>query len=106
MMEKPNIKYIDELADGDTDFKLQFIHILKMEFPHEKEEYEKNIIKKNYIDAALNVHKLKHKFNVLGLERGYRTAIEHEEKLKQNNDSLERHFFTILETIEAYLKSI
>ncbi len=42
-MDKPNMNYIEQLADGDKAFEHQFISILKEELPKEKEVYLKAI---------------------------------------------------------------
>ncbi|MRH99825.1 Hpt domain-containing protein [Kriegella sp. EG-1] len=106
MMEIPNINYIDELAGNDEPFKNKFIEILKMEFPVEKLEYLDNINNKRTEEGSQNVHKLKHKFNILGLQESYKLAVIFEEELRLGNDRLKNEFVKVLDKIEEFLKTI
>ncbi|MBM1107475.1 Hpt domain-containing protein [Aurantibacter crassamenti] len=106
MMETPNIKYIDEIAGDDVQFRNKFIEILKMEFPIEKLEYSNSIHNNRTDEGSQIVHKLKHKFSVLGLEESYRLAVTFEEELRLGNDRLKNEFQKVLDTIETYLKTI
>jgi hypothetical protein len=105
-METPNLNYIQELAGEDEIFKNKFISILKDEFPIEKIEYLDNIKNNATMAASLNVHKLKHKLNILGLEKSYRIAVIFEEELRLGNNRLKDDFLKIMNSIEAYLKTI
>ena len=106
IMETPNLNYIQELAGEDEIFKNKFISILKDEFPIEKIEYLDNIKNNATMAASLNVHKLKHKLNILGLEKSYRIAVIFEEELRLGNNRLKDDFLKIMNSIEAYLKTI
>ncbi|NER11595.1 hypothetical protein SAMN06265375_10335 [Muriicola jejuensis] len=105
-MEHPNLTYIKQLAGGDKTFEDKFITILKDEFPLEKEEYYNALHSERFKDTAMIVHKLKHKLNILGLEKGYGTAVQYEEELLAGKSSLSGAFEEILQTIDAYLKTI
>lgn len=105
-MEVPNMKYIDELSGNDLSFKETFIKILKDEFPVEKLEYVDNIENNNTAAASQNVHKLKHKMNILGLEESYKVAVIFEEELRLGNSRLKDDFMKIMNTIENFLKTI
>lgn len=105
-METPNLNYINELAGSDVEFKNQFIEILKVEFPVEKLEYLDNLENNRTRAASENVHKLKHKLNILGLEESYGLAVIFEEELRLGNDGLKKDFVKVLDTIEAYLNTI
>ncbi len=105
-MDKPNILYIEQLSGDDEEFKKGFIDILLAEFPIEKETYEKAISETNYEDAVQIVHKLKHKFNILGMSHAYRLAVDYEEELKLKKMDKDPQFNEILKTIEGYLKTI
>lgn len=105
-METPNLNYIDQLSGDDLEFRNTFIKILQDEFPVEKLEYLDNIISGNFEATAQNVHKLKHKMNILGLEQSYKLAVIFEEELRLGNDRLKDDFMTIMNTIENYLKTI
>ena len=100
---KPNLSYIKSLSGGDADFKEKLISVIKLEFPEEKAIYFKNIEVKNYKEASENVHKLKHKISILGLERSYEIAERFENNLKEGATTLKKEFEDILQTITNYL---
>jgi HPt (histidine-containing phosphotransfer) domain-containing protein len=77
--------------------------IIKNEYPQERDIYLKNIAAKNFKEAAENVHKLKHKISILGLENSYKVASQFENNLKDNNDSLKNAFDEILTAITFFL---
>ena len=106
MNEEANLKYIDEIAGGDQEFRAKFIAILKAEFPLEMDEYQSNLGRKEHRKASENVHKIKHKINVLGLHEAHGLAARHEAALRNNDDTLSREFETVLEYITTYLKTI
>jgi len=106
MKEVPNLKYIKELAGDDKAFEQKFIDIVKLEFPEEKQEYINCYTGNKYLSTAEIVHKLKHKFNILGMHEGYRLAVTYEEELKLENTNLHTSFLRVLETIEAYIKDL
>ena len=106
MSETPNLTYIKELADGSLSFEQKIIDIAKREFFEEKKEFLQNYNNKIFGQAAENVHKLKHKIGMFGLEAGYQTTADFEEGLKENNPSLYPKFIVILDTIEYFLKTI
>ncbi|TVZ55582.1 Hpt domain-containing protein [Lutibacter sp. Hel_I_33_5] len=105
-MDKPNINYIIELADGDLEFQNQIISILKKELPLEIEEFQNNIKNKEFKKSAENVHKLKHKINILGLQKEYELANEFEKQLINSNLKLENSFMDTIKKITIYLKNI
>ena len=106
MTETPNLKYINELSAGSSEFKQRLIAIVKREFPEEKSIFLKNYDGKEFSEAAENVHKLKHKIGMLGFEKGYQTTISFEEELLKGEDSLYSEFMLILESIENFLTTI
>ncbi len=105
-MEAPNLSYINELSGGDESFKNKLIAIIKTEFPEEKEVYFKNFEAKDFKASAENVHKLKHKISILGLEKSYTIAESYEDNLKENSTSGSEAFNDILKTITDYLKTL
>lgn len=105
-METPSLGYIDSISEGDNDFKQQLINILKEDFPKEKALFLNNFNKKKYKLAVENVHKLKHKVSMLGLEEGFTMASEFEENLKQKNTDLHEKFINCLTKITEFLNSI
>lgn len=105
-METPNLSYIEQLSGGDSEFKNKIIQIIKEEFPVEKEEYYNNVENKKLEKVAENVHKLKHKISILGLEKCYKTAEIYEDELRNNDTSKQDEFESILNNITDYLSKI
>lgn len=105
-MEQPNLSYIDSLSGGDKDFKQKLIDIIKKEYPEENNIYLTNIKKGNYKQAASNVHKLKHKISILGLEKSYDIAANYEANLLEDNTDLKQEFEAILNVITNYLQQL
>lgn len=105
-METPNLSYINSLSGGDEGFKRKLIDILKKEFPEEKETYFKNLSEKNLKLAADNVHKLKHKISILGLEKSYDIAVNFEDNLLEDRIDLKDDFEAVLKLITEYLEKL
>lgn len=105
-MEILSLDYINSIAAGDENFKQQLINILKEEFPKEKVLFLNNFNKKKYLQASENVHKLKHKISMLGLEEGFTMASKFEENLKQKNTDLHKKFINCLTKITEFLNHI
>ncbi|NHF58567.1 Hpt domain-containing protein [Flavobacteriaceae bacterium TP-CH-4] len=106
MEECPNLSYVQTLAAGDTDFEQRFIQIIKEEFPDEATLYLSHIRHDEPRAAAEIVHKLKHKFNILSMEKAYAFAVEYEEQLQIGDMKHDLDFRKILDTITRYLKTI
>lgn len=106
MYETPNIKYIKELSGGEISFEEKMIEIIKKEFPEEVEIYLRNFNSGNYKQAAENVHKLKHKISILGLERSYALAVNYECNLIEEINTLHEEFDNILQIIADYLETL
>ena len=102
----PNLDYIDEISENDIVFKNKLISIIKNEFPIEKDEFLKNITENNFLLASQNVHKLKHKINMLGLKKGSEIAIKFENELLKKNNNLKEEFIEVIKLIENYLNKI
>ena len=105
-MEQPNLSYIHSMSGGDEAFEIKIINIIKTEFPLEKEEYYNNYNAKNFKLTADNVHKLKHKISILGLEKSYKIAVAFENNLLEGETTLNQEFETILINITNYLKQL
>ena len=105
-IEQPNTKYIKELSGDDKAFEDKFISILKLEFPEEFLQYLDYIKEEKLKPAAEVVHKLKHKFNILGMENSYKLAVKYEEELKYGNAQKHREFVNILKTISDFIKTL
>jgi len=102
-METPNLNYIKELSGGDQLFEDKLKAILSEEFPLEIQEYQENLQKERFQAAAANVHKIKHKIGMLGLNEGYEFTITYEEMLKANDCSQKDRFQAILNTIQEFI---
>lgn len=102
-MEQPNLSLIKEISGNDIDFQNNILEILKKEFPEEVSLFKENFIQKNYIEASNNVHKIKHKISLLGLEKGLEIASAYEIELKDGDIKLHNNFLEIIDKIHVYL---
>ena len=91
-MEKPNLDYINQLARGDESIKNELIEVIKTEFPEEKKEYLNNLENKVFKKIEENVHRLKHKISILGLEKSYEAANEFEHNLREQSLEGQKEF--------------
>ncbi|MDG4715904.1 Hpt domain-containing protein [Winogradskyella marincola] len=105
-MEQPNLSYIESMSGGDKAFEQKLIDIIKAEYPSEKQVYYDNIAEDNFKAAAENVHKLKHKISILGLEKSYELAVKYEHNLIENSKEGKEDFESILQNITDYLETI
>lgn len=107
-MENPNLEYIEKLARGDNEVKNTLINVIKSEFPNEKKEYFKSIKLKDFKQIEANVHRIKHKFSILGLEKSYKKANEFEINLREHTlDKVNKEYFdNTLLNISEFLKTI
>ncbi|TVZ57930.1 hypothetical protein NA63_0421 [Flavobacteriaceae bacterium MAR_2010_105] len=106
MVDIPNLSYINALSGGDIEFEKKLINIIKKEFPIEKEIYFKNLKEKKYQEVAENVHKLKHKISILGLENSYELAVTYENNLKEGSLDLKEDFQIILKSMTNFLNTL
>ncbi|PKH51540.1 histidine kinase [Tenacibaculum sp. Bg11-29] len=105
-MEKPNLEYVAKLANGDESVSKMLIDVIKTEFPEEKKDYYDSLKNKNYKKIEENVHRLKHKISILGLEKSYKIANEFEHNLRELSLDKVEDFEKILIVISVYLKTI
>ncbi|AUC15237.1 histidine kinase [Tenacibaculum sp. SZ-18] len=105
-MEKPNLFYLQELARGDQDLINQLIEVLKVEFPEESQDYYKSIQTGDFKTISQNVHRVKHKISILGLDDAYKLANDYENNLRDANMDKKEEFEEILVSISEYLKTI
>lgn len=105
-MEKPNLDYVKDLAGNDREFEKQFIDIIKTELPIEVNQYETNINNESYRAASEDVHKIKHKINILGLNKSYTIAENHEKELREGKTEIRMQFEAILRIMENFIKEI
>jgi HPt (histidine-containing phosphotransfer) domain-containing protein len=106
MKEEPNIAYINQLANGDESIKKRLIRVLKEELPVEVENYNVNIEKLNWLEAAENVHKLRHKIGFLGLENAYQLSYEYEQNLREQSVLLKKEFEVVLKKIINFISKL
>ena len=107
-MEQPNLEYIEDLARGDDSVKDTLINVIKSEFPNEEIEYYNSIESKDFKKIEDNVHRIKHKFSILGLEKSYNKANKFEQNLREHilNLSEKQDFDKTLLAISEFLKTI
>lgn len=105
-MEKPNLEYVEKLARGDESLRKRLVDIIKNEFPEERKAYYKSLKNKDYKKTEENVHRLKHKIIILGLEENYKIANKFEHDLRDLNLDRVEDFDKILIAISYYLKTI
>ncbi|WP_178987240.1 Hpt domain-containing protein [Winogradskyella schleiferi] len=105
-MEQPNLSYIHSMSGGDKAFEQKLIGIIKSEFPEEKKVYFDNIEAKNFKLTAENVHKLKHKISILGLEKSYGVAVNYENNLIDGQTEGRTDFESILQIMTDFLKTL
>jgi len=106
MIETPNLDYFNAIAAGDAILLNRLIHIAKEEFPLEKGHFLEVFEARDFQKAAAAVHKLKHKINIFGLDKGYSIAARFENELRQKETHSYSEFLGILDRIETYLTVI
>lgn len=105
-MEQPNLNYINEISGDDIEFKNKMISILKKEMPLEAALYHEKIKGGQYMEAALMVHKIKHKISILGLEKSYYIAEKFEINLKNNSTDLIQDFEAVLQSMQNFVDNL
>ncbi len=105
-MEQPNNNYIIQLAGDNLEFKSKMIAILKKELPEEIENYHKQLLNNDLLEAAQCVHKLKHKISILGLEKSYYIAEQFEAHLNNKNTVLQSDFEAILKVMLQFVREL
>jgi len=106
MKEQPNFSYINQLSGDDLAFKAKLIDIIKTELPKEINQYLLHLNNHKYKLASNDVHKLKHKIIILGLELDYRLATAYESDLKVENTSKKNDFLKVLETMTNFIEKL
>ncbi|GAB5563740.1 MAG: Hpt domain-containing protein [Winogradskyella sp.] len=105
-MEEPNLSYVYNMSGGNKEFEQKLIGIMKKEFPEEKQEYFDNMAANNFSDVAKNVHKLKHKIIILGLEKSYALAASYEDNLLKDSVEGKEDFEAVLQNMTNFLDSL
>ena len=103
---RPNIDYIKKLADGSREFEEKMIEILKEEYPREKELFLEYFDNDHLMKAADMIHKIKHKFSMLGMEDEYMFSVDFEEQLRVENIVNYPDFLAILNITDNYIKEL
>jgi len=106
MQEQPNFSYIKQLSGGDLVFEKKLIAIIIKELPEEIAQYKKNFKHESYQLAADDVHKLKHKISILGLEFSYQLATDYEEELRLDNTSNKNKFEEVLVAMTKFVDQL
>ncbi|MDT0643819.1 Hpt domain-containing protein [Zunongwangia sp. F363] len=104
MKEAPNLSYIHQLSDGNKDFEEKLLNVVRRELPEEIEVFKQNIRNKNYKEASANVHKLKHKISILGLEKTYHLAEDYESELREGENKRQAEFEEKLQMMLAFVQ--
>ena len=107
-MELPNLDYINKLARGEESVKQALLDVIRSEFPEDLKTYNSLVESNNYKNIEDIVHRIKHKFSILGLENGYNNAVELELHLRENDFNQEKKdaFEATLKSITEFLKTI
>ncbi len=105
-MEQPNLEYINQLARGDDSIKNELIDVIKTEFPEEKKDYFESLETGVFKKIEENVHRIKHKISILGLEKSYEIANEFEHNLRELSFDKKEDFDKILTVISDYIETI
>ncbi|HKJ49296.1 MAG TPA: Hpt domain-containing protein [Christiangramia sp.] len=105
MKEQPNLSYIHQLSGGDRAFEEKLLDVVKRELPVEIDELKNNLQADNFSEAAANVHKLKHKISILGLEKSYYIAERYEDELREGNNKMQAEFEDILQRMLVFIRS-
>ncbi|MFV0541158.1 MAG: Hpt domain-containing protein [Aestuariibaculum sp.] len=103
---QPNLDYIKKIAHGNIEVEAKLISIVKNEFPKEKKEFTKYLNENNCKKASAIVHKLKHKFVVLGIETEYELINTFEKQLYNNNMTLHYKFKDMLLQLEIFIDTL
>ena len=106
MKEIPNLNYLAQFSRGDKSFEEKMISIVKSEFPNEIEVYHAHLEEKSYKLASDNVHKIKHKISLFGLEKSHVVATNHENNLREGDITLASEFEDILKIVTDYLETL
>jgi len=106
MIEQPNMSYIHELSGGDKEFEAKLLEVVKRELPEEVEVYRMNFKENNFSEAALNVHKIKHKISILGLEKSYEFAESFETELREGISKGDEEFEKILQQMLLFIDQL
>lgn len=106
MSELPTLTTIKKISSGDEGFEKKLLAIIKKELPLEIEVYQEYYSNGNYNKVADSVHKLNHKINIFGLEKGNLIASKFENELRKGSGERKAEFDGVLEKITKFVNSI
>ncbi|TVZ27835.1 hypothetical protein JM83_2900 [Gillisia sp. Hel_I_86] len=106
MKEQPTVTEINKICGDNLNYRERLILVIKNELISEVEVYKKNISMENYIECAENVHKLKHKISVLGLEKSYELAVLFEQDLRNSDLKRKNDFDKILKSMLIFTSQL
>lgn len=105
-MEKPNFSYIDKMANGDKSFRNKIVEVLKQELPEEINNYRNYMSQNDLKNAALFVHRIKHKMSILGLEKSYEITNSFENEMKSTGNLEKKEYFEkVLPLMKNFLEN-
>ena len=103
----PDISYVDELSDGDDEFKLSMIQIFVEEVPVQLQQASSLLSDEKYILLADTIHALQTKIRTFGLNQINDVADELEEEARNSTEPEKAHLRKQLEEINsALLKTV
>jgi len=106
MKETPNLSYITKLSNGNKVFEKNLLDIIKKELPQEIDAYESFINERDFEETAEYVHKINHKFKIIGLDKGYKIAEAYRLNLLGKSLLLKLDFEKILAVLLLYIKTV
>lgn len=101
--ELPNLSFVRNLSNMDSDFQNRFIITLKEEFANNYFAYKYHSEMEEPRAAAEIVHRLKYVFSFLAMHDSFQLAERHQEKLQMGDTSLQSQFGRILQMVKQFL---
>ena len=92
-----------QIAGGDMLFVKEILQVIHDELPVEILAYQQSINNIAFAEAASNVHKIKHKIAILGMDEGVILATIYENQLKKGNRNLENAFQDLLSDMTIFI---
>lgn len=106
MIETPNLSYIAQLSNGNKAFEKDLMNIIRRELPKEIEAYQSHLSNGDLTETAGCVHKINHKFKILGLIKGFKIAEDYRSNLLENRLIRKLDFEGILPRLLLFIKSV
>lgn len=102
-LELPSLSYLKFLSNGNKNFAIKLLQILKDELPEELDSYNKALKSKNHFRAAEIVHKINHKIAFFQMEQSSLLATEHELALREGKLNYQEYFLGIVTKILKFI---